>query len=86
MGEALAGLAQCTETMAYYNQALCMALRSYQKEHPRITQYLNHLINTLNKLGDQTLLQPTQGEVVPLCNPWLGAVHALTQPLRHAGQ
>lgn len=58
MGEALAGLAQRTEAMAYYNQALCMALRVYQQEHPRITQYLKDLINTLNKLGDQTLLQP----------------------------
>ena len=73
MGEALAGLAQRTEAMAYYNQALCMALRVYQQEHPRITQYLSHLIAILNKLEDQALIQPTQGEVVPLCNPWLGA-------------
>ena len=61
-----------------------MALRIYQKEHPYITQYLNNLTNTLNKIEDQALIQQTKDEVVPLCHQWLGEAHALTQQLRHA--
>ena len=86
LGEALAGLGKFTEAVAHYKKALCMALRVYQKEHPRITQYLNHLIKTLNKIADQALIQQTKDEVLPLCNQWLGAKHPLTQQLRDAGE
>ena len=86
MGEALAGLGQYTEAVAHYKQAVCMALRVYQKEHPHITQYLKSLIAILNQIEDQTLIQQTKKEVLPLCNQWLGEKHALTQQLRHAGE
>lgn len=38
IGEALEGLEKLTEAVVYYNQAICMVLRVYQKAHPRITQ------------------------------------------------
>ena len=85
MGEALAGLEQYTEAVAHYQQAVCMALRVYQKEHPHITQYLKSLIAILNQIEDQTLIQQTKKEVLPLCNQWLGEKHALTQQLRDVG-
>ena len=86
MGEALAGLGQYTEAVAHYKQAVCMALRVYQKEHPHITQCLKSLIGILNKLEDPALIQQTKDEVLPLCNQWLGAKHPLTQQLRDAGE
>ena len=85
MGETLEGLEQLTEAVAHYNQALCMALRVYKNEHLHITQYLNHLIIALNKIENQTLIQQTKAEVLPLCNQWLGADHILVQQLRQAG-
>ena len=85
LGESFLELGQLSEALPSYKQAICMALRVYQQEHPHITQYLNNLISTLNKLDDQTLIQQTKDEVVPLCTQWLGAKHALTQQLRDAG-
>ena len=92
MGSSLGALGKAQEALDYFKQALAMYKRLYpdqdqaDKEHPCITQYLNNLINTLNKIEDQALLQQTKDEVLPLCKEWLGEEHALTQQLCHAGR
>ena len=84
LGTTLSELNKLPEALTYYKRAICMALRVYKGEHPRITQYLNHLIAILKKIEDQALIQQTKDEVLPLCSQYLGERHVLTQQLRDA--
>lgn len=86
LGEAMQGLGKLRKTIPYYNQAVSTALRLYKKEYPHVTQYLNGLIEVLNKVTDRTLIQQTKEAVLPLCMQWLGEDHTLTQQLRDVGQ
>ena len=60
-------LGQYEEALASYKQAVIMALRVYQRAHPQLTKYLHNLIETLNKVGRQSLVQEAKEEIVPLC-------------------
>lgn len=86
LGEAMQDLGKLREAMSYYSQAVSIALRLYKKECPHVTQYLNSLIELLNKVTSRTLIRQTKEAVLPLCMQWLGEDHTLTQQLGNAGK
>ena len=86
MGVSLAYSGKYIDALIYCKNAFSMALRISKQETVEVRAYLNNLINTLNKREDQELIQQTKKEVLPLCNQWLGAKHALTQQLRNTGE
>ncbi len=63
-----------------------MALTKYPKEHPYLTQYLNNLIELLNKASRYSTYSTTQEEVLPLCEQHLGKGNGPTQQLHDAGK
>ena len=77
---------QRTFSSLFQKKATKMAFRIHQREHYLLTDDLNKLIEALRKVEDQTLIQQTKKEVLPLCNQWLGEAHALTQQLRNVGE
>ena len=48
-------------------------------------QYLGELLNVLSNLKEQTLLQQTKDEIIPLCIQYLGKDYELTKALLAAG-
>jgi hypothetical protein len=58
-----------------------MQRRIYEDQDHPLTQYLNILIELLNKETDGTLILKTKEAVLPLCMRWLGEAHVLTKLL-----
>ena len=85
LGKGYAALGNYEAALASYQEAVCMALRVYQRAHPQLINYLQALIETLHKVDNQPLVQQAKAEIVPLCSQVLGQAHPLTQALLAAG-